>query len=160
MARFIANVRFALLDEIDPQIGGFSRDRRMIFYANAVNFNRKVKTEEEMRTLVEYVTQLAKDLKERYNLTLVYALIPNKYTIYHDFIDEAYVYDNFIPRINKQLKDTGIPVIDIYTRYKAYRATDDSQPLYLRADTHWTPLGKSMFVNEAVAVIDALETKT
>ena len=39
LARWIANVRFDLLEELDPRIGAFSKQPRILFYDRVVEFN-------------------------------------------------------------------------------------------------------------------------
>ncbi|GEM_PF-2686649 len=156
LAKCIANFQFEYLDELSSVIGAYSREPKMIFHKDSVGFDRREKTEKEIDELVAYVSRVSEELKEKYNIQLIYILIPTKYTIYHDLVDDHYTYDDFIPRIYQLLEKRGVKVIDIYTAYKKYRETDDSQMLYYAADSHWTPFGKKMFVQEVVKTIDAL----
>lgn len=157
MAKFIANFRFAYLEEMDPIVGAYSRDPKMIFRKSSVTFNKRAKTEKEIGDLVSFVTRVSKELKEKYNIHVIYTLIPSKYTVYRDHEKYTYTYDNFVPRVNRRLKENGVQVIDIYSKYQEYRATDDSQLLYYVADSHWTPLGKNIFVREVVKALNEFD---
>ena len=150
--KWIANFRFSFLNEIDPMVSAYSKEPspRMLFHKHAVQFNRMEKSQKDVEKLVYYVVETAKIVKERYGIQLIYTLIPNRYTLYHDFVNDGYVYDDYIPRVNSELAKHGIPVIDMYKKYADYRKNDDSKMLYHLSDIHWNSFGKRMFVNEVI----------
>ena len=155
LAKFVANFRFQLLDEINPEVGAYSLDPKMLFDEDSVTFNRRTKTKDEIDALARFIAQTSRELKDRYNIQLIFAMVPNKYTVYHDFVRNGYLYDDFVPNLNQKLHEYGVAYADIYQAFRHYRATDDSQLLYFSTDTHWTPLGKAVFLNEIVKTMNA-----
>ena len=98
--------------------------------------------------MAEMIAWLSQELDAQFNIELVYLIMPNKYSIYGKDIDPDYVYDGFIPAVQERLAAWGIPYIDAYGAYQAYRSKDDGQLLYYHSDTHFTPFGKQVVLNE------------
>ena len=144
ITKWIANLRFKLLGEIDHQIGAYSLPSKMLFYTADLSFSFAEKPEGILRSMAHALTEFSHKLKQEYNIDLVYVIIPNKYSIYNDLANKSYFYDNYIPRITEKLRTKGMHVIDLYSIYMNYRKTDDSKLLYFRSDTHFTPLGKEL----------------
>jgi SGNH hydrolase-like domain, acetyltransferase AlgX len=144
---WIANIRFKVLGEVDPVIGAYSLKHKMLFYKESVEFDKRPKTEEELNQMVENIVYLSNELKDKYNIELIYVIVPNKNSIYNDYINRRYQYDEFIPKVNKRLIQKGVNTVDLYSAYMKQRRRDDSELLYFRADEHFDPLGKSIMVN-------------
>jgi hypothetical protein len=144
--------KFRFLKEIDHRIGDYSHEPEMLFFHESVEFNRTQKSEADMERLAERIQQLSDTLKKKYNIDLIYVIIPNKFSIYADYLPN-YEYDNFIPQINHKLREKGIKTIDIYDKYLEYRNGEDSELLYYVSDTHYTPLGKKILVDETMRVL-------
>ena len=155
LAKFVANFRFRFLDELHPEIGAYSMNPKMLFDEDSVTFNRRTKTKDEIDALAKFIAQTSRELKKRYNVQLIFAMVPNKYTVYHDFVRGDYIYDDFVPNLNQKLHEHGVVYADIYQTFHNYRATDDSQLLYFSTDTHWTPLGKAVFLKEIIKTMNA-----
>ena len=144
----ILNARFHIWGEINAQIGRHALDPPMLFFADAVNFNLRPKSAAELDAMAEMIAWLSQELDAQFNIELVYLIMPNKYSIYGKDIDPDYVYDGFIPAVQERLAARGIPYIDAYGAYQAYRSKDDGQLLYYHSDTHFTPFGKQVVLNE------------
>jgi len=155
--RFINNIKFHYFKDIDTRIGRYSENPKMLFYFQAVEFNQMPKPAADLNTTASNIKFLSDQLKDEYNIELIYVVLPNKYSIYSDFVDSNYEYDNFIPEINKRLIDQGVNIIDIYSRYMAYRKTDDSKLLYYPSDTHFSAFGQDIFFKEIVSKITELD---
>jgi hypothetical protein len=144
---WIANIRFKVLGEVDPVIGAYSLKQKMLFYKESVEFDKSPKSEEQLNQMVDNIVYLSNELKKTYNIELIYVIVPNKNSIYNDYFNGRYQYDEFIPKVNKRLMQKGITTVDLYSAYMKQRQRDDSQLLYFRADEHFDPLGKSIMVN-------------
>jgi len=151
--KFINNIKFDYFGDVDNRIGLFSVNPKMLFYYQGVEFNKREKTQYDIESITDNILFLARRLDEKYNLRLIYVIIPNKYSVYHDYVDEPYEYDGFIPAINDKLVANNIEVVDVFSAYKEYRANDDSKLLYYPSDTHYSQFGKTMFLNEMVQKI-------
>lgn len=100
------------------------------------------------------IQKLASDLKETYNLEMIFMIIPSKYTIYHHLFDVPdSTYGNFIPKMYSGLEKRGIPVIKFYDQFMAQR---DEKLLYYGTDTHWTEDGLHIALHETLKVLDSL----
>jgi hypothetical protein len=149
--KWLKNVRFALFREIDDaNVPFYSLDPPMLFYRDEVDFNRAEKTAARIDAAAASVARLARELKARHNLELVYVVVPNKYSIYHDVLGAGHGYDGFLPALFRRLESAGVPTVDLYARYRAYREGGAPGLLYYPSDTHWTPLGKSLLVEECL----------
>ena len=115
-----------------------------------MDFNRRPKDQEALDSLAEDIAQVARRLKEEYNVELIYLIIPNKYSIYNDLVEPVYVYDGFIPRINELLNRRGVRTIDGYSAYMEYKRKDGTRWLYNPNESHFTSLGKDILVDVVV----------
>lgn len=147
--KWIANVKFHMLGEIDGRIARYSTTPKMLFYKPGVDFNLRKKGPEDFKMLEENINYLKKTLEEKYNIELIYMVIPNKFTIYYDYSSNDYQYDGYLLEVARIMPRNNIPYIDVYQIYQTYRKRNDGRMLYYVNDTHYTPLGKSMVV-EAV----------
>jgi len=154
--RFINNIKFSYFKDIDTRIGGYSEDPKMLYYFQAVEFNQNPKAAADLDMMARNIKFLSDQLDSEYNIELIYVIVPNKYPIYSDFVEPDYIYDNFIPEINKRLIEKGVNVIDMYSSYMAYRKNDDSKLLYYPSDTHFSALGQDIFFKEIVRKITEL----
>jgi hypothetical protein len=120
----------------------------MLFYSGDLGFNYARKSERILDSMATILSEFSQRLKQAYNIDLVYVVIPNKYSIYNDFI-RPYFYDNYIAQVSEKLRAKGVPFIDLYSVYMNY-STDDSRLLYFPNDTHFTPFGKRLLVEAAI----------
>jgi hypothetical protein len=67
--------------------------------------------------------------------------IPNKYTLYHKFINND-AYNDFLPRLFAELDKRHICYIDVYHEFK-----NNSDTLYFGTDTHWNSKGIDIALN-------------
>jgi len=118
----------------------------MLFLQEALDFAEMEKTDEDLEVLAENILGLKNDLKRVYNIDLVFMIIPDKSTVYLEYLDYKTTYDDYIPRLQEKLEQKWIEFVDVYQKYLDYRADDDSDLLYLKSDTHFTKVGKSLSV--------------
>jgi hypothetical protein len=141
------NFRFEVLNEIDPRMPEYSKKPPMLFYIEDINFVKRQIGDEYINMMATNVKTLKDTLLEKYNLELIYVQIPTKYSIYGHYSPLFTKYNDFIPRAAKAFSNKGINTFDLYTIYKN-SDNIDSDPLYYKGDTHYTPRGKTMVVNE------------
>lgn len=95
----------------------------------------------EIDNICDNIEDLAYKLKEEYNIRLVFISIPAKYTLYHTKLNN-HKYSNFIPRLQRGLKERKVQYIDIYTEF-----TKADQLLYYGTDAHWNEEGMKLAVD-------------
>lgn len=107
---------------------------------------------EEINNYCDNIEDLSKKLKERYNLEMIFMIIPNKFTIYHNKVDTPKNrYGNLIPKLYAELGRRGIPVIDVLDDYLTYR---DRKLLFYGTDTHWTQDGLQIALEKTIEKIN------
>lgn len=159
--RMMANVRFNMLGEIDGNIDYYSKERNFLFFKRAGDFNRRIKYLNEIEALVKDLKALHTYLDSEYNIKLIFVPIPNKYSIYHDYIDtdRSYQYDNFMPDLSKMLTEEGVDNINVYELFTSYRDSSDAKLLYYEQDTHYSYFGRNMLAEKTASVLDSLMVK-
>lgn len=145
-----ANIKFLLFKEFNYNIAKYSLNPKMLFYRTYVRFIESEKEETVINDAVLFLEKEADILKEMYNTELILIIIPHKYSIYYNLIDDDFKYDDYITNFQNKLQEKGIKYINIYSKYKEYRETDDSKLLYFMSDTHYTPFGKQIVLDETV----------
>ena len=104
-----------------------------------------------IQTLVEYSN--AVDL---HGSTLIVVPIPEKESIYHDWIPPRYHQgpepSHFLEGLVPALRESGILTLDLTRVFIASRQTSD-QLLYQLDDTHWTDRGVQLAVEALVREI-------
>lgn len=128
---------------------GVSRDRKHIFLASDTDTTRRQSSystlpDSEVTALVARVNAVAEHYKQQGFDAVYLSIIPNKATILEP---NRGVYNHLIERV-QQHPALRVPVIDIYSRYRAA-----SQPTYERGDTHWTCFGRSEWLDEVRRVM-------
>lgn len=104
-------------------------------------------SDHEINTYCDNIAQLAKDLKTRYNLILIFMPVPNKYSIYCRFYKDKR-YNNFIPRLQQGLKSRRVNYINLYDNFAI-----SSDTLYYGTDTHWNKRGVDMALDLTVKLM-------
>lgn len=146
------NFRFEVLGEIDSRTPVYTDNPSMLFYYEDVEFN-KTNTEKKYVDMMAFnISLLGKILKEKYDLELIYVIMPTKYTIYGKYREDFKGYNNFIPSVLDSLGKLEVNTFDTYSLYT--KALDiDKDFLYYSGDTHFTPRGKKMLVNEIIKLL-------
>ncbi len=148
--KFVKFLRFNILQEIDVNIGEYSIENKMLFHTKGTKFYYEKKNKKVMRKAIQFIVELKNELKEKYDIDMVFMIIPDKFSIYNDYVPNSTEYDNFIPIFQKKLHEAGVKFIDIFSQYVKYRENDDSELLYYGSDSHYTPLGKQIAVDETI----------
>jgi hypothetical protein len=130
----------------------------MLFYQRDIDFANLRKTDSMLDATADSIARLSKTLKTRYDVELIYVVIPNKYSVYHELVRDGYRYDQLIPRLSGKLTERGVKNIDLYSLYCRYNRP--GMPLlYYATDTHYTPLGKRLLVEACAAEIQKVEMR-
>ncbi len=156
----ISTLKFRLFGYITDQtpVYSVSNDTPWLFIASEVSkdpqgyyYNH---SEEEIENYCDNIEDLAIKLKERYNLEMIFMIIPNKFTVYHNIVNTPFsMYGKLIPKIYAELQKRGIPVIDVLDDYLSER---DKKLLFYRTDTHWTENGLEIALDETVKTLNTL----
>lgn len=156
LGRWLKNFRFERLGIVDKSIGAYSVDPEMLFYQRDIEFGRTRKTEATLESTADSIATLAAALKKRYDIDLVYLVIPDKYSVYRALAPNAQAYDRFIPRLCAELTERGVKNLDVYSLYASY-SKPGMPPIYYSSDTHYTALGKSILAGATAALIKGLD---
>ncbi len=100
--------------------------------------------------MADNIAQEARLIQEKYNLTFVYLIIPNKFSVYGDLVAGGKSYDNFIPLLQAALQKRGIQYIDVYQIFTQYKKTNPDDLLFYGGDTHYSPVGKQLVIDEII----------
>jgi len=140
---------------ISSEVSEYSRLPKFLFYNEEINFNMMHKPDEEIKKISENVNKLAGILDRDYNMSLIFLIIPNKYTIYGKYADSTYVYDNYIPKVYSGLNE-NTNAINMYEIYTKLRDTNHDDNLYFTSDTHFNMHGRKIAINEVVKRINKI----
>ncbi len=147
---FFNNLNFQLFGRIDRGIGAYSLNPPMLFLNEEVNFDKNPEYPKLSEQIAKDIKKLADTLEQKYNLKMIYVVIPNKYTIYGGlFVNGSY--NNFIPELQTELANRQVNYIDLYSRYTKFKNKYGSKILlYYGGDNHYTPIGKRILVDELI----------
>jgi len=156
LGRRLKNFRFERLGIVDKSIGAYSVDPEMLFYQRDIQFGRTKKTEAMLDSTADSIAALSATLKKRYDIDLVYMVIPDKYSVYRALAPNAEGYDRFIPRLCAELTERGVKNLDVYSLYARY-SKPGMPPIYYSSDTHYTAMGKSILADATAELIKGLD---
>lgn len=137
---------FKVFKTVDRNIGAFSTSPPLLFYSQDVEFADRKKTPETIDSMVNNIVMLNKALKNYYNMTLLYIIIPDKFSIYNDYVNGEYHYSGFIPALKSKLDDNKIYTVDLYTKFLEYKMKSPDKVLYIKSDSHFNKFGKEIFL--------------
>lgn len=158
----ITTLKFDLFRQITPQTPVYSlnyENKPWLFGALQLDEGPRgykcQHTPDEINNYCDNIELLANELKQKYNLEMIFMIIPSKYTIYHNVVGtEDSLYGNFIPKMYDELNRRGIPVIQFYDEFMAQRF---DKLLYYGTDTHWTEDGLHIALHKSIQFIDSLQ---
>jgi hypothetical protein len=151
----IATIKFDLFGYISDKTPVYSLDQfsvPVLFYKQTVNdqptsfyFNH---TDDLIKTYVDNIADLSEKLLKYYNLKLILVPVPNKFTIYVKKIRPFDKYDNFLPRLHRELDARGIKNVNLYDDY-----ISSDTLLYYGTDSHWNKKGVDIAVQKILEEI-------
>jgi len=151
------NKAFIWLGDINSETPIYSDEPRMLFSESEISFNNRQNRFDSINQMADNISQETKLIKDKYNLTLIYLIIPNKFSIYGERAASGQEYDNFIPKLQEALKNKNIKYVDIYGVFNRYRQQHPDKLLYYVGDSHYTPLGKELLTNALAETIADLK---
>jgi hypothetical protein len=154
LIKFKADFTYHNFNQLHKVIGAYSVNPNILFLGEDVNFSKKIKTDDEINTIAENLSNLSEKL-EKYRIHLVYVLIPDKYSIYNEYVNGVDKYDNFLPRVNAKLTEKKVNVIDLYSIYSDYKKNNNTW-LYFLSDTHYNGTGRSILIDECLKKINEI----
>lgn len=86
--------------------------------------------------IADNAAKWAERLRSDYGAELILAPVPSRYTLYHRFARPNDAYDEFLPRLYKELARRKVAYVDLYTPLTA-----SSEPAYFPTDVHWNGRG-------------------
>lgn len=104
----------------------------------------KLLSEREIYNIARSI-RLTEEYVRSDGLEFVFAVAPNKNTLYGGFMPYYYVEGDFsnLERLNAQLEKLGVSYVDLYGVLSGY-----DEVLYHKRDTHWNNKGAFIAVNE------------
>jgi hypothetical protein len=157
--RFKNNLNFDVFRQIDRNIGAFSLEPPMLFYSQDVEFASRKKTPEGIDSMANNIFELKNILKNDYNLTLLYVIIPDKYSVYNDYVSGEYEYSGFIPGLTKKLSEKNVYTMDLYTEFMEFKKRSPEIILYNKSDSHFNEHGKKIFLEMIGKTVEGMEKK-
>ena len=149
----VATLKFKLFGYISPLTSKYKTgEKPWLFYereyiSDPGGFYYQY-SEKEIKLYADNIARLRDELLEHYNLRLVFMPIPNKYTLYHKFINDD-PYNQFLPRLFEELDSRQIEYVDVYHPFK-----NDTDTLYYGTDTHWNNEGISVALTLLMEKLD------
>ncbi len=147
--RWLKEIAFRYFGDLDTNIGAYSSAHQMFFYRDEVEFARDAAklTQAEMDRLADRIDMAGKTLREKYGLKMVLAVMPDKYTVYRDYLPDVESYDGFLPQLQAALKKRGVDYIDMYSVERQMHAERPDLLLYYPSDTHYNVIGKKLLID-------------
>lgn len=154
----ISTIKFDMFSYISNKTPKYFKDGddSWLFYHDQVN---KEKTsfyykhsQSEMDSICNNMKSLADNLKQEYNLSVVFLPLPAKYTLYHNVINTD-EYNNFLPQLYSGLDKLGVKYINVFDDFQ----TSDTL-LYYRTDGHWNQKGIDIAYNKTIEFIKSDST--
>jgi hypothetical protein len=143
------NFRFEVLGEIPASTPVYIEKPKMLFFNEDIDFNKRTIGQEYIDMMANNVRILRDTLRDKYNIELIYVLMPTKYSIYGKY-DKGYTaYNNFIPRAYSSLIKHNINTFDLYTIYMK-QENIDTDLLYYKGDSHFTPRAKNLLLDQLI----------
>ncbi len=145
---------FHLLGEISSMTPMYSLHPPFLFYYEETNRDETSFYYHHSDTLISAIADnlemLNDAMQSTYNATLVFMPVPNKYTIYHKFVNND-VYDDFLPRLCDEAERRGVHTIRLYERF-----IDSKKILYYPSDSHWNLTGMNIALDETAKVLRSI----
>ncbi len=137
------SLRFTLLRQISDQTPRYAMQPPFLFEKEEVSPVMNTSfyyrhTDSIIARIADNIVLFKQMLHDRYNADFWFMPIPNAYTLYHEFVNHDR-YDNYLPRLCKELELRGVRVINVYPAFKASRDI-----LYFPTDTHWNAAGERL----------------
>jgi hypothetical protein len=145
---FASDFSFNNFRQINNNIGAYSLNPDFLFYNEDTDFRKIIKTEDDINETANKVDILRQKLNE-YNIKLIYVIIPDKYSVYNEFVKGNHEPDNYLISLSQKLNAKGINYIDLYSLYRQYKNIP-AEYLYYKSDTHFNEKGREILIDECL----------
>ena len=147
---WLKNEAFLWFGSLDEKTPVYLDKPKMLFNVSEVYFYNDKSKFKSIDKMADNISQEAKLLKDKYNLTLVYLVIPTKISIYGGLLDNFKKYDDFIPILQTALAKRDVIYVDVYDVFKNYSQKKPESKLYYAGDSHYNSLGKNLLVETLI----------
>lgn len=156
---WLRNKAFAWFGDTNQKTPIATLNPPMLFMDDEVAFHENASKINQIDTAADAIVHQARILKDRHNLTLLYVIIPDKFSIYGDLAGGR-AYDQYIPRFLEALEKRNVHTLDLYRIFKEQKQKSPNTLLYYAGDTHYTPVGKKLLIDVLEKVLDTLSGDT
>jgi hypothetical protein len=145
---FTSDFSFAYFRQINNNIGAYSINPNFLFYKEDTDFRKVIRTEEEINETANKIEALNQKLS-KFNIKLIYVIIPDKYSVYNEFVNGTHQPDDYLISISQKLNAKGIDYIDLYSLYRQHKKLT-GEYLYYKSDTHFNERGREILIDECL----------
>ncbi|MEO8167897.1 MAG: hypothetical protein ABI623_06600, partial [bacterium] len=142
---------FHLMGEISGMTPVYSLHPPFLFYYEETNRDETSfyynHSDSLISGIADNLEMLNETMQARFNTTLVFMPVPNKYTIYHKFVNND-PYDDFLPRLCNEVERRGVRTVRLYERF-----IGSKEILYFPTDSHWNAAGMNIALDETAKVL-------
>lgn len=107
-------------------------------------------TQEEIDTYCDNIATMRNQLKENYDLEMIFLPVPSKYTICHTVVNND-PYNDFLPRLYAGLEEREVLYINLYDKFM-----QKGPVLYYGTDTHWNKKGVDIALTSLVEKLNSI----
>jgi len=133
---------FGYISSLTPKYA-ITEEKPWLFYVDQVNDKSSSfyyqHSESELNEITENIKKLSEHLWKEYKLKFVFVPVPSKFTIYHHLVDPDAEYNEFLPRLYKELDRLEILYVDLYEPFRK-----SEEYVFYGTDDHWTEHGVSV----------------
>lgn len=141
----INTIRFHLYKDLPALTPQYSSNPKSLFYSEEIKFENNQLSKSDIKKLSKNIKAISDTLDTKYNLELVFVLMPNKYTAYKGFTNKEGNGGIFYNKIYKNLQDEKVKYIDLY-----HPLTGSKSFPYWPGDTHLNQVGHQIFIDQVM----------
>lgn len=144
----IATIKFRLFGLISSMTPKYTLgDSPWIFYKENIDHFYTDYSDEDISKICDNIKKLAILVKERYNLDFIFVPLPEKYTLYHNKVNNDKESD-FLQRVYNGLEQRQVPYVQVLDTLKK-----SDELVYPRTDTHLNEKGSMITFEKLMDVI-------
>lgn len=147
---FKSDLVFNAFNKISENTPKYSLYPNFLFYKEEVDFSNNNYSPEQIEMITGEIKKLSDELKNEYNILLLYVICPNKYSLYGKYTDSTYRYNEFIPKIANSLTNKNVFTINTYDCY----LKNLNDIYYYSNDTHFNKKGRDLMTIEIIKKIN------
>lgn len=153
MYEIMNTFRFRVTRDLPPLTPEYSRDPLMLFYGPALKTSRATLSDKEIEAAAERIANEYRSLEQAEGIEPIFLPLPSKETVYRRLSRDP-SYNDFLPRLTRELEKRQVRVINMLPIYEAYDATHDDL-LYYPTDTHWNGTAMHLLITKIESMLQA-----